>query len=124
MKDFTPYKEALEALRATVRTDLEQIAIENHTTGDWEVRPDTSVQDEADDNALADNAEDADRRLATLTELETRYRNITRALEKISAGTYGICELSGEPIEDDRLAANPAARTCKAHMNEESQLPL
>lgn len=124
MTDFTPYTEALEALRATVRADLEQIAVENPTTGDWEVRPDTTVHDEADENALADNAEEADLRVATLNELETRYRNITRALEKIADGTYGICELSGEPIEHDRLMANPAARTCKAHMNEETQLPL
>lgn len=124
MTDFTPFKAALETLRDTIRTDLEHIAIENPTTGDWEVRPDTTVHDEADDNTLADNAEDADRRLATLTELETRYRNIMRALEKITSGTYGSCELSGEPIEHDRLTANPAARTCKAHMNEESQLPL
>ena len=35
----------------------------------------------------------------------------------IAAGTYGTCEVSGEQIEEDRLEADPAARTCKAHMN-------
>ena len=52
--------------------------------------------------------------------LETRYKNVTDALYKIEQndGSYGVCEVSGEPIEEDRLEANPAARTCKAHMNE------
>ena len=39
------------------------------------------------------------------------------ALERIEKGTYGICEVGNEEIEEDRLNANPAARTCKAHLN-------
>ena len=41
---------------------------------------------------------------------------VDEALEKIEKGTYGICETGGEKIEEDRLEANPSARTCKAHM--------
>ena len=42
---------------------------------------------------------------------------IDAALEKMEKGTYGICEVCNKPIEEDRLEANPAAKTCKEHMN-------
>jgi len=69
---------------------------------------------------VADRTEEYDERRATLATLEGRYNNIRLALKKITDGNYGICEVSGEPIEEDRLEANPAARTCKAHMEETS----
>jgi len=36
-------------------------------------------------------------------------------LKKIEDGTYGICEVGGEEIPEDRLDANPSARTCIEH---------
>ena len=42
----------------------------------------------------------------------------------IEKGTYGICEISGQPIEAERLKANPAARTSQANQEKEAQLPL
>lgn len=39
---------------------------------------------------------------------------IDRALEKIEAGTYGLCEQCGQPIPDARLQALPAAALCVA----------
>ena len=70
----------------------------------------------ADLNDVADRTEEYDERRATLATLEGRYNDIRRAIKKIEDGTYGICEMGGEEIEEDRLEANPAARTCKAHM--------
>jgi RNA polymerase-binding transcription factor DksA len=78
---------------------------------------------EADENVSADRAEDWLERTATLAALETRYNSIERALEKIDNGTYGMCELCGAVIEADRLDANPGARTCKKHINDEQDLP-
>jgi RNA polymerase-binding transcription factor DksA len=44
--------------------------------------------------------------------------DVKGALTKIAEGKFGMCETGGDhPIEADRLAANPAARTCKEHMN-------
>lgn len=37
---------------------------------------------------------------------------IERAIEKIEAGTYGICELCGEPIDRERLEEVPYVRYC------------
>ena len=37
---------------------------------------------------------------------------------KMEKETFGICEVCGKEIEEDRLLANPSARTCKKHLNE------
>jgi len=36
-------------------------------------------------------------------------------LDAVTAGTYGICEVSGEQIPEERLLANPSATTIVAH---------
>jgi len=40
----------------------------------------------------------------------TELAEIDHALEKIDAGTYGVCEVSGELIGEPRLMAIPTAR--------------
>jgi RNA polymerase-binding transcription factor DksA len=84
---------------------------------DWEATPGDVNDNSADPNKLADNVEEYEARTATLKELEDSLKDVTDALEKIEKGNYGICEVSGEQIEIDRLEANPSARTCKSHLN-------
>jgi len=43
---------------------------------------------------------------------EQLLSEIDAALERIDAGTYGLCERCGTPIDPDRLAALPWARLC------------
>jgi DnaK suppressor protein len=38
-----------------------------------------------------------------------RLSNIDRALQKIAEGTYGLSDVSGEPIPKERLEASPEA---------------
>lgn len=40
---------------------------------------------------------------------------IDAALERLEAGTFGVCEVDGTPIEFDRLQALPWARTHIKH---------
>jgi RNA polymerase-binding transcription factor DksA len=47
--------------------------------------------------------------------LRDTLNDIDDALAKFDSGTYGRCEVCGEPISDARLEAMPAARTCIAH---------
>ena len=124
MTDTKQYSKQLQDLLQTLHTNLETIAVYDEASGDWVAKPDGTEVAEADPNVTADVVEDWNERRATLSQLETRYNNVKRALRKIEDGTYGICEISGEPIETDRLAANPAARTCKQHMDEEANLPF
>jgi len=49
---------------------------------------------------------------ALLGEAESNLAALDRAVAKLAAGTYGVCEGCGEMIPRDRLAALPAARTC------------
>jgi RNA polymerase-binding transcription factor DksA len=37
---------------------------------------------------------------------------VDAALARVDAGTYGVCEACGRPIDDKRLWAVPAARRC------------
>ncbi|HEX2737488.1 MAG TPA: hypothetical protein VHP57_05065 [Acidimicrobiia bacterium] len=49
--------------------------------------------------------------LSILGQLEAELAELQAALERIDAGTYGVDEVTGEPIPDERLDAVPAART-------------
>lgn len=40
------------------------------------------------------------------------------ALERVAAGTYGICEVCGHRIDGARLEARPTARTCVHHVRD------
>ena len=49
--------------------------------------------------------------LSILEQLEAELSELQAALERIDNGTYGIDEVTGEPIDPARLEALPAART-------------
>lgn len=108
---LTEEKERLEAELATVGRRNPS------NPGDWEATP-PDVGQEADPNDRADQMEEFGNNSAILTDLENRYNDVVAALGRIDAGTYGVCRVSGEAIEEDRLNADPAATTCKAHLND------
>jgi RNA polymerase-binding transcription factor DksA len=124
MIDTAPYKTQLEKQLEDLTQELKELGIHNpQVKEDWIALPQDVATQEADENVGADRAEDWLERTATLGALETRYNNITRALAKIESGTYGTCEICEAAIEEDRLNANPASRTCKTHINDEQDLP-
>jgi RNA polymerase-binding protein DksA len=41
-----------------------------------------------------------------------RLAEVDAALERLERGTYGLCEVCGQPIAQARLEARPAARRC------------
>lgn len=49
---------------------------------------------------------------------------LQRALEKISLGTYGICDVCGDAIDPARLRAVIAACRCQSCQLEHDQSPL
>ncbi len=124
MIDIATQTATLQAELARLEDELRGIATYDHATDNWEAAPVGGETSEPDHNDGADVVEDWNERRATVAVLETEYRNVKRALSKIKIGTYGICEVSGEPIEEARLLASPAARTCTAHREEEDLLSL
>ncbi len=49
--------------------------------------------------------------LSILDSLESELSELEAALQRIDDGTYGIDEITGEPIAPERLEAFPTART-------------
>ena len=117
--DTNYFKAKLEEELKLVQGELEKMGFaksENGTT-DWEVKkPEDMDIDEANESEVADKFEEMRDNEAMIDQLEAKFNDIKAALKRIEDGTYGICKVSGEPIEADRLEANPAADTCKAHM--------
>ena len=66
------------------------------------------------DQYPADTASDTFERekdLSILERLETEMAEIEAALQRLDDGTYGVDEVTGEPIDAERLDALPTART-------------
>ncbi len=123
-KDTTHFKALLLTELDAITEELKTLGVHNpENKHDWIATPIDTDTAEADENTSADHAEDLEERTAILADLEKRYNETLLALEKIENNTYGICEISGEPIEEDRLLANPSARTCTLHREAGSQLP-
>ena len=59
-------------------------------------------------------AEEGENR-ALAANLEALLADVELALQKLDEGTYGRCEVCGEPIAPARLEAMPASRHCLAH---------
>jgi RNA polymerase-binding transcription factor DksA len=60
----------------------------------------------------ADEASELEKRLALERRLEESLKEVEHALEKYEAGTYGLCDSCGQPIEQARLEAIPQASLC------------
>jgi RNA polymerase-binding transcription factor DksA len=70
-------------------------------------------QQSEDDIAASDLAKDILDRELNHSELERARRELAEvnaALERIDNGTYGVSDVSGRPIPDERLQAVPHAR--------------
>jgi RNA polymerase-binding transcription factor DksA len=113
------FEQKLAKEREVIVNELKGIGVHTEAKGkdDWEAIPGIEI-DEADDNEIGDRISAYEGNTALTTELELRLKEIDLAQSKIQAGKFGICEVGGEPIEEDRLEANPAARTCKKHIEE------
>ena len=116
MTDTTIFKTRLEEEKITLEAELQTLGRRNPSNpADWEALP-TDTGQESDPNDAADLIENYEENTAILKDLEIRYNDVLAALARIDAGTYGICEVSGEEIESERLNADPAAKTCIAHI--------
>ncbi len=110
-------KAKLEEEKRLLTEELKAIGVSvDAKSGDWEAVPEVEPPT-SDENDLADKFESYEERSDMLKTLKIRYQEVVGALAKIESGKFGFCEVCGAPIEKDRLAVNPGARTCKAHMN-------
>mgnify|MGYP001595568011 CR=1 FL=1 len=118
MNNISTYRATLEEEKGRLEAELGSVGRRNPANpADWEAVPgETGL--EADSTDTAEQIDGYETNTAILKELEARYNDVLRALERIEKGTYGVCTIGGEAIETERLAADPAAKTCKAHLND------
>lgn len=115
--NYEYFKGKLEEEKNLLETELEKVGRRNpDNPSDWEALPTDKEASQADENVTADNIENYEDNVAIVNTLETRYSDLKTALEKIDSGKYGLCEICGEEIDEERLEANPSARDCRKHM--------
>ncbi len=111
-----PFKEKLEEEKIRLESEMGSVGRPNpHVPGDWEPIP-TERGTEADLIDQADVVVSREGNAAILADLEARYDHVLAALKRLEEGTYGVCEVGGEQIEEVRLGADPAAATCTLHL--------
>ena len=66
----------------------------------------------------ADLVSEADRENAGIEELERQLAEVEAALGRLDDGTWGVCQVDGEAIHDERLEVRPEARYCVRHQEE------
>jgi DnaK suppressor protein len=103
---------------ALERLDREQqaaMALLASLTADFTGIVDASADSNADDEHDPEGSTIAFERSqvgALIEQAERRLVEIAAARDRVHAGTYGRCEVCGEPIAEGRLEARPVARTC------------
>jgi RNA polymerase-binding transcription factor DksA len=121
-KDTDYFKNKLEKEKALIEEEIKTVgSVDPNNPKEFSATSNDMDIDKADDNELADKLEELSDNKGILDSLERQLKDVRDALDKITKGKYGICEISGEPIERERLEANPAARTSIKHMGTENK---
>ena len=112
------FKNKLEEHKKEIEKELEGVGRKNpNAPGDWEATPAKMNVMVSDKNELADTFEEMETRAAIEDTLEGHLSFVDAALGRIEKGTYGICEICNEPIDEKRLEAYPMAKNCIKHTN-------
>jgi DnaK suppressor protein len=102
IKAFLKMREILVNRRREVFAQIAHMESERNALGEREIEPIDEAQ-----------KEDLTRTLNRLIERgKDEIEEINLALEKMPAGTYGVCELCGKSIPLKRLEVLPATRMC------------
>src|SRR5262245_62902904 len=56
--------------------------------------------------------------------LRQLLQEVDAALERLGAGSYGLCEVCHDPVETERLISDPLARFCLDHLSPREQQAL
>jgi DnaK suppressor protein len=95
--------------KSKLESELQKFAKPTGTPGDYETKFEDFGSDR-DENAS--EVEAYSDNLGIENSLEERLKDVNDALERIDKGIYGICENCNQEIDEERLRAYPAARTC------------
>jgi DnaK suppressor protein len=115
-KDVQKLKAKLEEEKAALISQLDEVGQRDPEQPDkWDVTTRDIEVDSADENEVADKLEESEGNAGIVNQLENQFKDVSDALTKIENGKYGLCEICNEPIEMERLMANPSARISLKH---------
>lgn len=115
-KDIQKFKIKLVAEKSQLEEEMSGIGSKNpNNPGTWDASAATMEVDNADENEVADKLEEYEENTGILSQLENQLKEVNDALDRIEKGTYGLCEKCNQPIETERLEANPSARVSIKH---------
>jgi DnaK suppressor protein len=115
----------LAALRARLATELADIRAQRDEISQVVFSEDQSEAWGENDPESADvgtSTFERAKELSISNSLEELEEKIVSALSRIDAGTYGLCERCGKPIEKARLRALPYAGLCLDDQRAEERL--
>lgn len=101
---------ALNLLRRRLETERESLLGELKTTALVAARREGGLY--GDQGELATEIVEVEKGLILEKRVRDQLAEVERALRKFDQGTYGLCELCGQPIEPARLEALPRANLC------------
>jgi RNA polymerase-binding transcription factor DksA len=114
-KDLAEYQNRLTALLGALTGDIDKL--EQEALGDRTASLEPNAEGGTDSYFLEFSLE-------LLERDESTVREIIQALERIQAGTYGMCESCGNSILKERLKLVPHARNCIECQRKEDQASL
>lgn len=107
--DDIPTRAELSRLRAGAAAQV--ATLEADLRGLFEAARSSNADDEHDPEGSTIAFERA--QLAAVLDAARRHAaDLDAALQRLDAGTYGVCERCSRPIPTQRLAVRPTARTC------------
>jgi len=109
-----------EEIRRKLEQQRQQLIkeLEQHEASAPRVEIAAELREPRSDRAVdAATAVELDHNAAVVDNLRARLKMADHALSKLEAGNYGLCDICGKPINQERLEALPYANlciTCKA----------
>jgi len=109
-KEIDELRDRLEQEHAELEEQLTTIEDTSFAATQSDLSGDVGLDDESADAGTATFEREKD--LSIEQNVRDLLQKIERALQKIDAGTYGICERCGKPIEKARIKALPYVDLC------------
>jgi DnaK suppressor protein len=109
-KELTDIKQLLQKEREELEKQFTEIEQSSFGTNQSELSGEVSFDEEYADSGTFTFERERD--LSLSNNIRDLIEKIDRALVRIDAGTYGLCERCGKPIEKARIKALPYASLC------------
>ncbi|HEY7668806.1 MAG TPA: TraR/DksA C4-type zinc finger protein [Actinomycetota bacterium] len=103
--DLDRLRAALQEQRAQARREIEELGADPSAD-------EVVFVGDAGFSDRSHSTEERSRLIALVESHRANLRDVEAALERMEAGTYGICLRCGKPISDERLEALPWAALC------------